>query len=252
MALCSCTVVPAAAQYTGFIREVTVNDGTDPTRPITRIDLRNDFFADWQEFEDDRSYNVTSVGAGLPFGDRFNVGLDIPVVTTNLTFTTKTGLGDIPLRAEYIADRGSPGRLIAGLLLSFPTAIEDEMGTGKFLIGPGIGAVFSFMGGFWGILLRDVFSVAGHDSRPNIHELWIRPLVKLDLGKQWYTLFTPDIRINWVSERVFLPFTIEFGKLWGNSWLVSVRGGGHISNADKRYDWRTQIRVGYLFQSNVR
>jgi hypothetical protein len=174
--------------------------------------------------------------------------VDLPVVTTNLTFTTQTGLGDIPLRIDYTFGGGGMARLQAGLELVLPTATEVALGRGKLLVGPLVGAVFDQDGWFWGIFLKDVFSVAGDGSRGNIHELAIRPFFKLDLGKQWYAMFNPDIRVNWISKRVFFPFTAEFGKLVGNAWVLALRSGGHISNADKRYDWRLQIRLSYLFQ----
>jgi len=229
-------------------RAADYNDGTDPTRPLPRVDVQNDFFADWKEFKDDRSYNVTSLGSAYRFGTLLSLRLDIPVVTTNLSFTTKSGLGDIPLKADYTFDKGGMARLQVGMEVGLPTAGEVELGTGKLLLGPLVGTVFEYSGWFWGVFFKDVFSIAGDGSRPNIHELAIRPFLKLDLGKRWYAMFNPDIRINWISERVFLPFTAEFGKLFGNAWVLGVRSGGHISNADERYDWRLQVRLSYLFQ----
>ena len=228
-------------------RTADYNDGTDPTRPLPRVDFRNDFFADWKEFKDDRSYNVTSLGGAYLFGRAFSLRLDLPVVTTNLTFTTKSGLGDIPLKADYTFDKGGMARLQVGVEVGLPTAGEPELGTGKLLLGPLVGAVFEYSGWFWGVFFKDVFSIAGKGSRSNVHELALRPFLKVDLGKGWYAMFNPDIRVNWISQRVFLPFTAEFGKLFGNAWVLGVRSGGHISNADKRYDWRLQVRLGYLF-----
>jgi hypothetical protein len=244
---------PAAGQTKGedpvvHSRASEANDGTDPTRPLPRVDFRNDFFADWQEFENDRSFNVTSLGGAYQFGHTFSVRLDVPVVTTNLTFTTKTGLGDIPIRADYTIDKGGSARYQVGMETVMPTASELEMGTGKLLLGPLAGVVFDLDNGFWGVFLKDLFSVGGDASRTDVHELAIRPFFKLDLGKRWYAMFNPDIRVNWISKRVFFPFTAEFGKLFGREWVLALRTGGHISNADKRYDWRLQIRLSYLFQ----
>ncbi|MDQ3020316.1 MAG: hypothetical protein M3R36_07070 [Bacteroidota bacterium] len=43
------------------------NDGTDPSQPISRIDLQNNFFWDWFELTNDRYYNVSQLNGGKTF-----------------------------------------------------------------------------------------------------------------------------------------------------------------------------------------
>jgi hypothetical protein len=204
---------------------------------------------DWQEFENDRFYNVFLIGGGLSFNyQKINLRIDIPAVITNVTFSTTGGLGDILLQAEYIFERNENHAFITGVTFLFPTATKDEIGFGKYIIAPLIGGTYITQWGFWGILIRDYYSFAGDKYRRKVHELSLQPLVKLNLGKRWYTIFNPDIRINWISKRVFIPYTQEFGWLLNKNWVASITGGFHISNADKRYDWIAELSLSYLFQ----
>jgi hypothetical protein len=226
-----------------------INDGTNPTQPVSRFDVRNSFFMDWQEFENDRYYNVFSVGAGLILDEqKFNLRIDIPAVLTNVTFRTTGGLGDIFAQAEYIFGRNENYAFITGVTFIFPTATKDEIGFGNYIIAPLLGGIYSTEWGFWGILIRDYYSFTRENYRTKIHELSLQPMVKLNLGKGWYTVFKPDIRINWISKRVFIPYTQEFGLMLSKNFRVSLTGGFHLSNADKRYDWIAELRISYLFQ----
>jgi hypothetical protein len=225
------------------------NDGTNPTSPISRIDIRNSFFMDWQEFKNDRYYNVFLVGSGLTLNDQnFNLRIDIPAVLTNVTFRTTGGLGDIFTQFEYIFGKNNNLAFITGVTFLFPTATKDEIGLGKYIFAPLIGGTYIKQWGFWGILIRDYYSIAGSKDRMKVHELSLQPLVKLNLGKGWYTIFKPDVRINWISKRVFIPYTQEFGWMINKNWVASLTGGFHISNADKRYDWIAELRISYFFQ----
>lgn len=203
---------------------------------------------DWQEFKVDRFYNVSVFGGGIYFSDQnINLRLDIPYVFSDVTFETTSGLGDIFIEGNFIFNASDPSSFITGTTLIFPTATKDELGFGKYVVAPLIGITYTNGWGFLGILFRDYLSYAGDDSRKNVHELSIQPLVKVDFGKGWYTIFEPDIRINWVSTKIFIPYTQEFGWMFNRNWIASVKGGFHLYNGDKRYDWLAEVRLSYLY-----
>jgi hypothetical protein len=225
------------------------NDGTNPTQPVSRFDIINSFFMDWQEFENDRYYNIFRIAGNVYLSEqRINLRVEIPAIFTNVTFRTTGGLGDISTQAEYIFGKNGNRAFITGLTFIFPAATRNEVGFGKYIIAPLLGGTFSISWGFWGLLVRDYYSFAGNEERTRVHELSLQPLIKLNLGKKWYTIFKPDIRINWISKRVFVPYTQEFGWALNKNWVASLTGGFHISNADKRYDWIAELGISYLFQ----
>ena len=62
-----------------------VNDGTNPTQPLSRFDVINSFFMDWQEFENDRYYNIFRITGGLSLEKQgINLRLEIPAAFTNV------------------------------------------------------------------------------------------------------------------------------------------------------------------------
>src|SRR4030095_16149292 len=108
--------------FAGDKPDEKLNDGTDPSRPVDRFDLVNDFYMDWQEFKDDRFYNITSLTGGKTLsGDKINFLVKIPFVTTNLTFETKSGLGDISLDGQMNFYLSPENSLVTGVKFIFPT-----------------------------------------------------------------------------------------------------------------------------------
>jgi hypothetical protein len=240
----------AFVQYDSSSRIIpNPNYAIDPSDPISRIDLLNDFYMDWQEFKDDRFYNIVQLNAGKSFyipGAKLNFFLRIPLVTTDLSFETVTGLGDVSFDVQYSTVKFKAFNKLAGVKFIFPTESYKETGAGKYIAAPFIGGIGYFKNNFAGLTVADYFSFAGKKDRSDIHELSLNPYVKFDLGKNWYTLITPDIRYNFKSEKFFIPYSQEFGKIFSRQMMTSVKGGFHLLNSDKRYDWNAQVRFSYL------
>ena len=224
------------------------NDGTDPFNPVNNIFFQNSFFMDWHEFKDDRFYNITSAGGYIIFSENQLVtGIEIPYVVTDVTFKKTSGLGDIIFRTRYIINRDLVKSSLFGLDLILPAASKKELGLGKFVLAPAAGINFYTDFGFIGAVLKNYFSVAGNKDRVNVNELSLQPLVKIELGNGWYTLIKPDIRQNWETNRIFLPYTQEFGKMINKNCVLASSFGGHILNRDRKYDWSAELKFSYLW-----
>ena len=222
------------------------NDGADPSKPVSRIDIQNDFYWDWLEFKDDRFYNALQLNGGKTFckGSLY-LYLKIPLITTNLTFETQTCFGDITFDLKYSTNKSGKLNFITGSEFIFPSGSSAETGLGKFIAGPYAGFIDYFNDGFYGLILTDYFSFAGQNNRNDIHELSINPLFKLNLGKNWYTLFTPDIIYTYRSGKFFIPYTQEFGKMFCSNYTLSLKAGIHLKN-DNKYDVLVEMRISVL------
>lgn len=240
---------PSALFYSSIIfakDTLKLNDGTDPSQPVNRFDLQNNFFWDWMEFKNDRSYNVAQINGGFTFyKSEFYFLLRLPVVTTNVTFENQTGFGDISFAIQYSTSNKNKLNIIAGSEFIFPTGSSNETGTGKFIAGPYAGVIDYFRSGYYGIIITEYFSYAGQSNRNDVKELSINPLLKINLGKNWYTIITPDIRYNFNSTKFFIPYTQEFGKLFIENFAASVKAGIHLKN-DKKYDVLAGIKFSFL------
>jgi len=222
------------------------NDGTDPSKPVSRVDIQNDFYWDWLEYKDDRFYNALQLNAGKTFCKRYlYLYLSIPLIFTNLTFETQTGLGDIKLDVQYSTNKSHNLNIITGSEFIFPSGSSAETSLGKFIAGPYAGFINYFSSGYYGLILTDYFSYAGQSNRNFIHELSINPMFKINLGKNWYTLITPDIIYTFKTEKFFIPYTQELGKILNSNYTLSIKAGIHLKNNNK-YDVLAEMKFSLL------
>jgi hypothetical protein len=122
------------------------------------------------------------------------------------------GLNDI--NPSFFLSPANPGKLIwgAGPTFLIPTATDNVLGTGKFSIGPS--AVALVQPGKWtlGVLVSNLFSVAGPSNRANVNAFTLQYFINYNLKKGYYLTLAPIITANWNAPS-------------GNVWLVPVGGG---------------------------
>jgi hypothetical protein len=122
------------------------------------------------------------------------------------------GLNDI--NPSFFLSPANPGKVIWGTGPTFliPTATDNVLGTGKFSIGPS--AVALVQPGKWtlGVLVSNLFSVAGPSDRANVNALTLQYFINYNLKKGYYVTLAPIITANWNAPS-------------GNVWFVPVGGG---------------------------
>jgi hypothetical protein len=122
------------------------------------------------------------------------------------------GLNDI--NPSFFLSPANPGKLIwgAGPTFLIPTATDNVLGTGKFSIGPSVVALVQ--PGKWtlGVLVSNLFSVAGPSNRANVNAFTLQYFINYNLKKGYYVTLAPIITANWNAPS-------------GNVWLVPVGGG---------------------------
>jgi hypothetical protein len=122
------------------------------------------------------------------------------------------GINDI--NPSFFLSPANPGKLIwgAGPTFLIPTASDNVLGTGKFCIGPAIVALVQ--PGKWtlGVLVNNLWSVAGSGSRPDVNSMTLQYFINYNLKKGYYITLQPIISANWNAPS-------------GNIWLVPFGGG---------------------------
>jgi hypothetical protein len=122
------------------------------------------------------------------------------------------GFGD--LNPSFFLSPANPGKVIwgAGPTFLLPTASDNVLGTGKFSVGPA--AVVLVQPGKWtfGMLVSNLFSVAGPSDRPNVNSFSLQYFINYNLKKGYYLTSAPINSANWNAPR-------------GNAWLVPIGGG---------------------------
>jgi len=122
------------------------------------------------------------------------------------------GLNDI--NPSFFLSPAKAGKLIwgAGPTFLLPTASDNVLGTGKLSIGPGV--VVAVQPGKWtlGVLVSNLWYVAGSGSRPDVNSMTLQYFINYNLKKGYYLTSAPINTANWNAPS-------------GNVWLVAVGGG---------------------------
>ena len=122
------------------------------------------------------------------------------------------GFGD--MMPTFFFSPSAPSKLIwgAGPVFVLPTATNKVLGQGKFSIGPSIVALVQ--PGHWtiGVLVNNVWSVAGDSDRSDVNQMSLQYFINYNLKKGWFLSSSPIINANWKASD-------------GNVWIVPFGGG---------------------------
>jgi hypothetical protein len=162
------------------------------------------------------------------------------------------GLGD--LNPTVFLSPAKPSKLIWGVgpTMTFPTATDPLLGSGKWSAGPAVVALT--MQGHWviGALANNQWSFAGWGSK-NVNQMLIQPFINYNLPHGWYLTSAPIMTANWEADS-------------GNRWTVPLGGGvgkiqrfgklpvnfqlsayGNVVKPDNGPDWQLRFQVQFMF-----
>lgn len=195
---------------------------------------------------------VAAVGSfGLPPKDRVGFGLIlapiIPVrfkgswkILTRITIpavaTVPFGRGQDPMRPVDVDGRttgfgdmgfeivgakqfrGKKGQFFdvgLGPFIGAPSASDDFLGRGRWLLGPEIALGITVQRWVTVLLARNEWSVGKAGNRADVNQLWMQYFLFYNLPKLFYLVYEPVITVNWErapGDRATLPVGIGFGR----------------------------------------
>ncbi len=148
------------------------------------------------------------------------------------------------------------GKVIWGVgpQLLLPTATKTGvLGQGKFGMGPT--AVLLVQPGKWtvGVLVNNVWSVAGHPGLPDVNQFLLQYFINYNLKKGWYLTWQPTLTANWEMTN-------------GGRWVVPMGGGvgrimrlgfqpvnltaqfyGNAVHPSGASTWSMRLQIAFLF-----
>jgi len=134
------------------------------------------------------------------------------------------GFGD--MNPTFFLSPAHPGKLIyaGGPAFILPTATSAQTGQGKFSIGPSAAALIQ--PGRWtlGILVNNLFSVAGSSHRPDVNQMLVQYFVNYNLKKNYYLTSSPIVTANWNATGT-VDAASGNDTTSGNVWVVPLGGG---------------------------
>jgi hypothetical protein len=133
------------------------------------------------------------------------------------------GIGDMnptfflsPAKARKLIYGGGPAFVL-------PTATSPQTGQGKFSIGPS--ALALMQPGHWtlGVLISNVFSVAGSSHRPDVNQMLLQYFINYNLNKGYYLTSQPIVTANWNATGSIDAASGNDSS--GDVWVVPFGGG---------------------------
>jgi hypothetical protein len=136
----------------------------------------------------------------------------------------QAGFGD--MNPTFFLSPAKAGKLIYGVGPAFilPTATSPQTGQGKLSLGPSV--VTLVQPGQWtvGVLINNVFSVAGSSHRPDVNQMLLQWFVNYNLKKGYYLTNGPIVTANWNATGTGDAATGN-DTTGGNVWTLPFGGG---------------------------
>jgi len=166
---------------------------------------------------------------------------------------TVSGPGDLNFRWLYIPYVTDAIGIATGLEAFFPTATNDALGDGKYVLRPQVFAGFFGLFGNGSIFapgLLYLFDVGGDENRASVNQLQMDIFFVWLLAemRHWFT-FNPQPVIDFENNKEYMIVDVEFGymipPLPGAS--IYLRPGAGVG-ADRPFDWTFEIGLKFIWR----
>jgi hypothetical protein len=227
---------------------------SDPTAPLLQVQVTN-FYAPSNRNADSYS-NLLNFQPVIPVAANDVIPwhqvmrFTVPVITTPKP-DRETGLGDISYFDIFVPGAEDWGIWGAGFTAVAPTASDDELGAGKFQLGPAFTAVY-YKKKNWqiGAVVQNPVSFAGEGSRDDVAQLQIQPIINYLYGDWYFGAGDFNIIWDWEEDEATIPVAFQAGKI--------VKIGKYKYNLSAELAWtavypddtvtpRWGIRLGFVW-----
>lgn len=228
----------------------------DFARPPTRYDFRYNFQSKADGVDQSQFLLRRDVTWNLNERWQLATRIDVPLVLSNATGSDnptgrdRFGLGDILVQAALVENPTERFGYGAGLRAIFPTASEDQLGSGKYRLLPIAGVRWKLpeiaKGAFFQFIARYDSDLGGDSSRKHISQLQVSPTFNIPLRDRWYlTLFpSQDIVLNCVDgHRWFVPADFLIGRKISDKIVASVEVSLPMVMEFTLYDFKLEARL---------
>jgi len=207
----------------------------------------------------ERAQNVLNIQPVIPFhiSEKWNLitRTILPVVWQPNDQPTQGWFGFGDLNPSLFLSPAKPGKLIWGVgpAFVFPTASAEQLGQGKFSLGPSV--VVLSTPGHWvlGALVNNVWSVAGPHERAVVNQMLLQWFVNYNMKKGWYFTTSPIITADWRApsgNQAVVPFGGGMGRIMKIGFQpVNITGQfyGNAVHPAGASPWSMRLQIQLLF-----
>lgn len=225
----------------GHAQQDNTPKGVNPRDNITKVDLiyRNEASAGGVRV------NAMALKFDRALTAEVGANIEIPIVRLSSPGATDSGLGDTEMRLRYVKNDGAISWIAAAEVVT-PTASSDLLGSGKWQLNPGFGAVYAVSKTtFVYAGYKHLMSVGGDSARPDINRSQPRVLAAITSPRGWWVLgdlkFTRDHKAGTDG----LDIEAEAGRMLTRDIGVSARIG--TSALDSPRNRMLSLNLRHLF-----
>jgi hypothetical protein len=209
--------------------------------------------------EGDRTQILLNIQPVIPLiGGRIITRTILPLLWQP-EFTTENnvsafGLADINFTAFY----SPPSKSVTwgiGPILTIPTGYKYS--SGKWGLGPSFVILVSQPKMVYGLLINNVWSIAGNSERSDINHMLLQPFFNYNFSDGAYIGSIPIITSNWQEEsgqQWTIPLGLSAGKIVRFGMLpVNLQAGAYVNvvKPDIGPDWQLRLQMQLLLPTSI-
>ena len=241
LGLCVFGAISASAQIQKFCIP-----GVAPSRNVTSLELSPS-----TSIIDDKggiSSSALTTKMYYAFTPDYNIGIEVPLSRYEVPGDSVNGLGDILLAAEAIH---SVHYIDWGLKLetTLPTATDQALGTGKWVLMPSVFALVPVNENFFiSFGYKQYSSIAGDGGRKSVNYARVRALISYMADAQWWVTFDPQYYMDYDrSGQAELVWESEIGVMVNPGTAMYIKPGAHLGGNWKTRDWTLSMGFKILY-----
>ncbi len=189
----------------------------------------------------------------LPLIDTPGAVTGTPAIPNPIPGDGATGLGDINY-SVYLSP-AEPGKVIWGIgpSLMMDTATDDQLGSGKWSLGPTAVVLVQPKPWTLGLLGRQLWSFSGDSDRKSVSQMLLEPFINYNLEGGWYLISDMIITANWEansSNQWTVPLGGGFGKMFeigSQKMNTKLEAYYNVEKPDGAPDWSLYWTLQFLF-----
>jgi len=207
----------------------------------------------------ERAQNVLNIQPVIPFhiSEKWNLitRTILPVVWQPNDQPRQGWFGFGDMNPSLFLSPAKPGKLIWGVgpAFVFPTATAEQLGQGKFSLGPSV--VVLSTPGHWviGALINNVWSVAGPHERAVVNQMLLQWFVNYNMKKGWYLSTSPIITADWRApsgNQAVVPFGGGMGRIMKIGFQpvnILAQFYGNAVHPAGASPWGMRLQIQFLF-----
>ena len=194
-----------------------IRNDSDPTRAVL-FSIRPEF--SWLNADVSRStlifrydYAALRQRRWLPGRRGVILRFEIPIAQTRTASNDEFGLGDAYAQLLTIPYFTRKFAFAIGSGLGMPTATDNLLGTGHWVVAPAVAPVWFLPAGMFFVRVQNLATFGGDDQRPDFNVMVVAPTFIHRVGGRFWVLADTETQTDWErDERTGIKSGVQVGR----------------------------------------